>query len=38
MPLAKKMTRANHVVWNNDGRALLAAQARDLVNFWQERR
>ena len=38
MPLSEKMTRANHVVWNNDGRALLAAQARDLVNLWKERR
>jgi dephospho-CoA kinase len=38
MPLSGKMTRADHVVWNNDGRALLAAQARDLVNLWKERR
>jgi dephospho-CoA kinase len=38
MPLSEKMTRARHVVWNNDGRALLAAQARDLVGLWQEAR
>jgi dephospho-CoA kinase len=36
MPLSEKMARARHVVWNNDGRVLLAAQARSLVRLWQE--
>ena len=35
MPLSEKVTRASHVVWNNDGRSVLAAQARALVKLWQ---
>jgi dephospho-CoA kinase len=37
MPLDEKMKRADHVVWNNDGDAVLAEQAKDLVNFWQSK-
>lgn len=36
MPLTEKIARADHVVWNNGGRELLAEQARLLVNFWQQ--
>jgi dephospho-CoA kinase len=36
MPLSEKMTRANHVVWNNDGRSVLGAQARVLTQLWRE--
>ena len=36
MPLIEKMKRASHVVWNNDGREVLAAQARGLVALWQK--
>lgn len=35
MPLSEKITRASHVVWNNDGRDVLAAQARSLVELWR---
>jgi len=35
MPMNEKIKRADHVVWNNDGQPLLAAQARDLVNLWK---
>jgi dephospho-CoA kinase len=35
MPLAEKIRRADHVVWNNGARAVLAAQAGLLVNYWQ---
>jgi len=35
MPLAEKTARADHVVWNNGGRAELKEQARLLVNFWR---
>jgi dephospho-CoA kinase len=38
MPVAQKMNRARHVVWNNDGRVVLAAEARGLVDLWQEGR
>ena len=34
MPLAEKIARADHVVWNNGPRALLAAQAKTLAGFW----
>jgi dephospho-CoA kinase len=34
MQLGEKIKRADHVVWNNNGREVLAEQARDLVNFW----
>src|SRR5947199_1505490 len=34
MPLAEKIKRADHVIWNNGGRATLVAQARLLVALW----
>ncbi|HYJ06453.1 MAG TPA: dephospho-CoA kinase, partial [Chthoniobacterales bacterium] len=37
MPLTEKISRADHVVWNNGGREVLAEQARLLVEFWQQR-
>jgi dephospho-CoA kinase len=36
MPLDEKISRANHVVWNNGTRAVLAEQARVLVALWQK--
>ena len=36
MPLAEKIRRADHVVWNNGPRAALVTQARFLVALWQE--
>ena len=36
MPLEEKITRANHVVWNNGERSLLAEQARSLVDLWRQ--
>ena len=36
MPLTEKIRRANHVVWNNGGRGVLAAQAGLLVKYWQD--
>src|SRR5437773_4565465 len=36
MPLAEKIRRADHVVWNNGGRAVLAAQAGLLAKYWEE--
>jgi dephospho-CoA kinase len=35
MPLTEKMARGDHVVWNDGARALLAEQARMLVDLWQ---
>jgi dephospho-CoA kinase len=35
MPLQEKITRADHVVWNNGDRASLMGQARFLVALWQ---
>ncbi len=35
MPLEEKIKRADHVVWNNDDRAMLMEQAKSLVVFWQ---
>ena len=35
MPLQEKITRADHVVWNNGDRASLMEQARFLVALWQ---
>jgi dephospho-CoA kinase len=35
MPLAEKIRRADHVVWNNGGRGVLAAQAGLLAKYWQ---
>jgi dephospho-CoA kinase len=34
MPLADKIKRAHHVVWNNGPQSVLADQARLLVNLW----
>jgi dephospho-CoA kinase len=36
MPLTEKITRADHVVWNNGGHDLLKEQARLLVEFWRD--
>jgi dephospho-CoA kinase len=35
MPLEEKMSRADHVVWNNGDRTSLMKQARFLVASWQ---
>jgi dephospho-CoA kinase len=35
MPLAEKIRRADHVVWNNGARPVLAAQAGLLAKYWQ---
>jgi dephospho-CoA kinase len=35
MPLAEKIRRADHVVWNNGERGVLAAQAGLLAKYWQ---
>jgi len=35
MPLEEKIRRADHIVWNNAGRASLMAQARFLIALWQ---
>jgi dephospho-CoA kinase len=35
MPLTEKISRADHVVWNNGGPDVLAVQARLLVEFWR---
>jgi dephospho-CoA kinase len=36
MPLDEKISRADHMVWNNGTRAVLAEQARGLVALWQK--
>ena len=36
MPLEEKIERADHVVWNNGARMVLADQARCLVALWQK--
>jgi dephospho-CoA kinase len=36
MLLDEKIRRANHVVWNNGTRAVLAEQARGLIALWQK--
>jgi dephospho-CoA kinase len=35
MPLKEKISRADHVVWNNGGREALMEQARLLARLWQ---
>ncbi len=35
MPLADKIARADHVVWNNGGQAELVAQAQLLAGLWR---
>ena len=36
MPLEEKIRRADHVVWNNGGRAVLMEQAHLLVQLWRQ--
>ena len=36
MPLAEKIARADHVVWNNGDRAVLAAQAKLLAGLLEK--
>ena len=36
LPLAQKIARADHVVWNNGDRAALAAQAKLLAKVWAQ--
>jgi dephospho-CoA kinase len=36
MPLEEKIKRADHVVWNNGDRTVLAAQAVSLVDLWRQ--
>ena len=36
MPLEDKIKRADHVVWNNSNRSVLANQAANLVKLWQQ--
>lgn len=36
MPLAEKIQRADHVVWNNGLPAVLCSQAGLLANYWQK--
>jgi dephospho-CoA kinase len=38
MPLMEKVGRADHVVWNNGGREVLAEQSRLLMEFWRDGR
>ena len=35
MALSEKISRAEHVVWNNNGRAALTEQARKLIQLWR---
>jgi dephospho-CoA kinase len=35
MPLPEKISRADHVVWNNGGREVLGDQAHLLVEYWE---
>lgn len=36
MPLEEKIKRADHVVWNNGGKSVLADQAADLLELWRQ--
>src|SRR5438067_2626782 len=36
MPLEEKIKRADHVVWNNSERSVLANQAASLVELWRQ--
>jgi dephospho-CoA kinase len=36
LSVREKASRADHVIWNNDGERVLAAQAADLVRLWME--
>lgn len=35
MPLEEKMKRADHVIWNNGDKTVLANQASDLLELWR---
>ena len=35
-PLEEKIRKADHVVWNNGDRSVLAAQATSLVELWRQ--
>lgn len=36
MPLEEKMKRADHVIWNNGDKTVLANQASDLLELWRQ--
>jgi len=36
MPLEEKIKRADHVVWNNGDRTVLAAQAASVIGLWRQ--
>jgi len=36
MPLEEKIKRADHVVWNNGDKSVLANQAGNLVDLWRQ--
>ena len=36
MPLEEKIKKADHVVWNNGDRTVLASQAASLVELWRQ--
>jgi dephospho-CoA kinase len=36
MPLSEKISRADHVVWNNGGRDVLKEQAKILLDSWRD--
>ena len=36
MPLEEKMKRADHVIWNNGDKTMLANQASDLLELWRQ--
>ena len=36
MPLEEKITKADHVVWNNGDRSVLKGQAEKLVELWRQ--
>lgn len=37
MPLTEKIARADHVIWNDGERSLLAEQAKMLVDLWRSK-
>ena len=36
MPLEEKIKRADHIIWNNGDRTVLAAEAASLVELWRQ--
>jgi dephospho-CoA kinase len=38
MPLEEKIKRADHVVWNNGERSLVAVQAASLIGLWRQKK